>query len=83
MPPQRGLTSDAMCEPRIRTLGHPSGVRELNHSATEPAPYPHILADEMSMLFQLSQDIMLVFQKLEVKCLGGGAPCSNCCECVI
>ena len=30
--------SGAMSGPRIRTLGRRSGVRKLNHSATEPAP---------------------------------------------
>ena len=38
MPPQRGLRSGAVSAPRIRTLGRRSGARELNHSATEPAP---------------------------------------------
>ena len=38
MLPQRGLTSRAMSAPRIRTLGRCSRARELNHSATEPAP---------------------------------------------
>ena len=39
--PQRDPTSSAMSVPRIRTsetLGHHSGARELNHSATEPDP---------------------------------------------
>ena len=38
---QHGLTSGAMSAPRIRTgetLGRRSGARELNHSATGPAP---------------------------------------------
>ena len=41
MPPQRGLMSGAMSAPRIQTsetLGCQSGARELNHSATGPAP---------------------------------------------
>uniref|UniRef100_A0A9L0RV82 Potassium channel tetramerization domain containing 19 n=1 Tax=Equus caballus TaxID=9796 RepID=A0A9L0RV82_HORSE len=41
-PPQRGLTSGAMSAPRIRTsetLVACSGVLELNHSATGPAPF--------------------------------------------
>uniref|UniRef100_A0A9L0SC05 Copper homeostasis protein cutC homolog n=1 Tax=Equus caballus TaxID=9796 RepID=A0A9L0SC05_HORSE len=38
MPSQCGLTSGAMSAPRIRTLDHCSGARELNHSAMEPAP---------------------------------------------
>uniref|UniRef100_A0A9L0RGG0 Single-strand-selective monofunctional uracil-DNA glycosylase 1 n=1 Tax=Equus caballus TaxID=9796 RepID=A0A9L0RGG0_HORSE len=41
MPPQRGLMSGAMSVPRIHTsetLGHRSGVREVNHSATGLAP---------------------------------------------
>ena len=42
-PLQRGLTSGAMSAPRIRTLGRRSGARELNHSATEPAPQPNVL----------------------------------------
>ncbi|XP_046524453.1 bifunctional peptidase and arginyl-hydroxylase JMJD5 isoform X4 [Equus quagga] len=42
-PPQRSLMSGAMSAPRIRTLGRCSGARELNHSATEPAPSFHIL----------------------------------------
>ena len=38
MLPQHGLMSSAMSVPRIQTLGHHSGARELNHSAMEPAP---------------------------------------------
>ena len=41
--PQHGLMSGAMSMPRIPTgeiLGHRSRARELNHSATGPAPYP-------------------------------------------
>ena len=40
-PPQRGLMNGAMSAPRIRTgqtLGRQSRARELNHSATGPAP---------------------------------------------
>lgn len=44
--------------------------------------YLHFLARGMTVLFQLSQN-MLVFWQLEVKCLEEAAPCSNCCECNI
>lgn len=37
----------------------------------------------MGVLFQLSQDIMLFFWQLEVKCLEEEAPCSDCCKCVM
>ena len=41
MLPQHGLMSGVMAAPRIQTcetLGRQSGARELNHSATGPAP---------------------------------------------
>ena len=41
MPPQCGLASSTMSAPRIptsKTPGRQSGARELNHSATGPAP---------------------------------------------
>ena len=43
-----------MSVPRIRTLGCRSGVRELNHSATEPAPIVSIhLGESFPHLFCL------------------------------
>ena len=43
MPLHRGLMSGAMSASRIRTMGRRSGVRELNHLATGPAPAYGIL----------------------------------------
>ena len=49
MPPQRGLMSNVMSAPRIRTvepLGRRSGAHERNRLAMGPAPVHKVLLDQ-------------------------------------